>query len=1293
MMKKITTVPGVLGIPKNFFIKSVALMAILIGMAGSVSAASCVQTGTATGLDSAPTVVNLAPTCQGPGVISAVSIDVTIGGACMFGWYSYKIIVNGVTIVTNQCDQTGFNLTPYLPITSISIESADGNLIPSTITLAVVLHTTYSANFCSGTPNAGNAYSSTPISCAGDTFDLSLSSQSTGLGFGYQWQSSPDNSTWTDMVNDTLLSVATVQSISNYYRCEMTCISTNLTDISTSILVQNGFCTPVSDTICSFNPGPTSETVVITGWQGIPISDGIVTFDYKGYLIGAPANYDLTVSDVLGNTYGVLPGGSVTCEQSSDEITIPQAQIIAMLAAGNGNIELILTSTAGMGVYCPTPSGTNASFCATATIRAASKIYENDASIEDLVTPAANQCVLDSNVSVLLTNDGSLPLTSATIDWEVNGVAQTAINWTGNIPSFTSTTVTLGVYTGGFSNLDMLKIWSSLPNATPDSNAVQDTINNVVQAAMNGTYVIDATGSGDFLDFNSAVTVLENAGLCGAVVFEVVDGTYVEQLTINTSLIGGISSVSTITFISQSGNASACELVYNASAMADNWVVKFENAQYLTFQNIRLKSLGMYSRVLFAPLSGNNQHITFDGCEFLGPLLTSSATNAELVYLRGMNNNNWTFVNNEFNNGSVGLYFGDNSPNYGDSNSVIGNQFINQYSDGVSFRSQHNPIVKDNYVTSISTGVGSAYGMKMSYLDGHGEVTNNHIEGTSVWPRYGMYLGSVKGEDNDKFLIAHNRIYVPGVASYRGLYMYGVKKADVVYNSIYKFGGGANTNIGMQLLSCDTINILNNAIQLEGLGYGIYWSGSGTEVISDYNAISGVDTNSYTGYFNGDTASTIAQWIVLSTTDSNSIELTNMYSDTASLLVCTDSLYGVGIAIPGMNEDFEGDPRQDPPCIGADEFMPLSLVGYSVPMELCTGDTLVLSQYYYDLVVWDFADTGNVFIITNTGAHSLSVFGECGIDTSYFNIIAPQQAVIGDTNLCEGTSAVLGTGISDGSYLWSTGSTDSTVTVSGAQIISVMVISAFGCESADTAIITQSTNVNLADDSVSFCEGANAVLDANMLGSYLWNNGSTDQIINVTTSGTYVVTVTEQNCISSDSTVVTEVLNPVTSFTESVNQNTVTFTNTSQNATTYDWDFGDGNTSTVENPVHTFSPPSSTWTYTVTLSATNDCETIDFEMDVSNKPNSIGDVALTNAVTVYPNPTTGIFNIEIENTEVGELVIEVLDVTGAVLVRSESNSVQGKTNTNLDITDFSTGVYLIKVTLNEKVALFRISKN
>jgi len=69
-----------------------------------------------------------------------------------------------------------------------------------------------------------------------------------------------------------------------------------------------------------------------------------------------------------------------------------------------------------------------------------------------------------------------------------------------------------------------------------------------------------------------------------------------------------------------------------------------------------------------------------------------------------------------------------------------------------------------------------------------------------------------------------------------------------------------------------------------------------------------------------------------------------------------------------------------------------------------------------------------------------------------------------------------------------------------------------------------------------------------------------------------------------DEPVIGEAL-PEAGFIANADGNTITFTNTSANASSYMWDFGDGNTSTDESPVHTYSGAGN---YTVTLTALNE---------------------------------------------------------------------------------------------------------
>lgn len=108
--------------------------------------------------------------------------------------------------------------------------------------------------------------------------------------------------------------------------------------------------------------------------------------------------------------------------------------------------------------------------------------------------------------------------------------------------------------------------------------------------------------------------------------------------------------------------------------------------------------------------------------------------------------------------------------------------------------------------------------------------------------------------------------------------------------------------------------------------------------------------------------------------------------------------------------------------------------------------------------------------------------------------------------------------------------------------------------------------------------------------------------------GTYPVTLIATNPAGTDTLVQINYItvNPVAipSFTSSLNGLTATFTNSSSNATSYAWDFGDGGTSTAANPVHTYLTDG---TYTVTMTASNSC----------------GDVSVTQSVTITSAPTAG----------------------------------------------------------------------
>ncbi|MCX6352165.1 MAG: hypothetical protein NTX03_09920 [Bacteroidetes bacterium] len=74
----------------------------------------------------------------------------------------------------------------------------------------------------------------------------------------------------------------------------------------------------------------------------------------------------------------------------------------------------------------------------------------------------------------------------------------------------------------------------------------------LIASPMSGIYTINPSGSGtkNFTSFTSAVKMLNDSGVNGAVFFNITDGYYNEQIEI--SKISGASASNTITFQSQS---------------------------------------------------------------------------------------------------------------------------------------------------------------------------------------------------------------------------------------------------------------------------------------------------------------------------------------------------------------------------------------------------------------------------------------------------------------------------------------------------------------------------------------------------------------------------------------------------------------------------------------------------------------------------------------------------------------------------------------------------------------------
>lgn len=308
--------------------------------------------------------------------------------------------------------------------------------------------------------------------------------------------------------------------------------------------------------------------------------------------------------------------------------------------------------------------------------------------------------------------------------------------------------------------------------------------------------------------------------------------------------------------------------------------------------------------------------------------------------------------------------------------------------------------------------------------------------------------------------------------------------------------------------------------------------------------------------------------------------------------------------------------------------------------------------------------------------------------------------------LCNGTpsqSITFSSNISGSSYTWINSNPNIGLPASGNGNINSFTASNSG-NSPITATITVIPSVNscqgnpttfsitveptpsvtfMADNDV--CASESILFSNNSSGaiSFAWNfgDGSSSSLQNTnhtypTTAAIYTVTlqVTFLNgCVGSHSQTITVLPTPSAAFdvnpsTVEITNATVTFNNQSTNDLTWLWDFGDGNSSTSQNPSHTYTAPGQ---YSVVLVAENSScfDTATFVILVNDV------VSLPNVFTPNGDGINDLFGIN--STLVSEVEFIIFNRWGATVFETKDANLHwdGKVNGQ----DASEGVYFYVV--------------
>lgn len=207
--------------------------------------------------------------------------------------------------------------------------------------------------------------------------------------------------------------------------------------------------------------------------------------------------------------------------------------------------------------------------------------------------------------------------------------------------------------------------------------------------------------------------------------------------------------------------------------------------------------------------------------------------------------------------------------------------------------------------------------------------------------------------------------------------------------------------------------------------------------------------------------------------------------------------------------------------------------------NFCQGDSVTLTASSGASYLWSNGATsqsitvnqGNIYTVTITDSNNCNATASQAVTVN--SLPNNTVNVSGATTFCSGGSVTL-TAQGTGTYLWSNGSNNQSITVNQTNSFVVTVTSANNCSASSSpinVIVNQTPTASIsASGNTTFCQGGSVTLTGNGGLNYNWSNSSTSQSITVSNGGVYSVTVSNGNCTATASQNITVNSNPSVSF-------------------------------------------------------------------------------------------------------------------------------------------------------------------
>jgi hypothetical protein len=544
-----------------------------------------------------------------------------------------------------------------------------------------------------------------------------------------------------------------------------------------------------------------------------------------------------------------------------------------------------------------------------------------------------------------------------------------------------------------------------------------------------------------------------------------------------------------------------------------------------------------------------------------------------------------------------------------------------------------NGTITTNVLASISSTTSGGYGVRgitvnTGLTSSNILLRNNFI--TDIWnvtdATVSLYMpcgiaiegssGGVSVENNSINLYGSHTGYSTGATYAACLYVGSSPGGLIIRNNIFSNtfdNSSSTTDVSLGIYSAVTAGVFST------IDYNCYYAGgTGNTPAAGYLGSNLTTLANMQSGFGQNLHSVLTQPLFTSNTDLHLVASTNAALD------------NLGVVISGITTDIDLQTRSlSTPDMGADEFTSsatcasasagsITAVSYSACSSV---NGVVLSSAGYGAAngttyQWKISSAAGgpyTNVATGTGAQApsynlllpsngtyyfiftsaCSTFTSASTNEATVTVVSPPTTSISSTSslVCQGSSATL-TASGATSYLWSTGATTSSITISPTAATPYTVTgSSAVCSVPFTINILYSANptVNVVSSSPTVCSNVSATLTASGATTYSWSNGSTSAVITPTQASGTNYTLTGYNssgCVSAPVTSSVSV-NPSPTINISGSSGictgqTATLNVSGTGASSYSWSTGSTSTSIVD-------APTTNTTYIVTGSSSLGC--------------------------------------------------------------------------------------------------------